>query len=189
MLAGKVDSLKKTVVAGWVRTAPGQQARVWTTLGSERIETTADLPRKQAKPGDPVFGFRLVLPREFPVAALADGTLTIEAGCGAETITLGLWEPLAIAATLAGFDAAMLTRALPFLDPDRRLLLAAGRAEEAAPVQPVTFSQAEFNEAFYQEAYPDVREAVRQGTVTSGYDHYLRFGRGEGRKFMTTPPD
>lgn len=188
MLIGKVDSLKKTTVAGWVRTDAGRQARVWTMIGDERIETVADLPRKQAKPGDHVFGFRLVLPREFPVGALTDGTLAIEAGCGEETVTLGLWEPLAIAATLAGFDPAMLTRALPFLDPGRRLLLAGGRADEPALVQPVTFSQAEFNEAFYQEAYPDVREAVRQGTVTSGYDHYLRFGRGEGRKFMTTPP-
>lgn len=188
MLAGKVDSLKKTTVAGWVRTTDGRQARVWTTIGSDRIETTADLPRKQTKPDDHVFGFRLVLPQEFPVGALTDGTLTIEAGCGDETITLGLWEPLAIAATLNAFDATMLARALPFLDPDRRRLLAAGKVEEPARSQPVTFSQAEFNEAFYQEAYPDVREAVRQGTVTSGYDHYLRFGRGEGRKFMTTPP-
>lgn len=188
MLAGKVDSLKKATVAGWVRTAAGRQARVWTIIEGDRIETTADLPRKQTRPGDHVLGFRLVLPREFPVGALTDGRLTIEAGCGEETVTLGLWEPLAIAATLAGFDPSMLARALPFLDPARRLLLAGGNADAAMRAQPVTFSQAEFDEAFYQEAHPDVREAVRQGTVASGYDHYLRFGRGEGRKFMTTPP-
>ena len=43
-------------------------------------------------------------------------------------------------------------------------------------------SAAHFDEEFYLHAYSDVAEAVRNGTYSSGYDHYLRFGRAEGRK-------
>ena len=38
-----------------------------------------------------------------------------------------------------------------------------------------------FDERAYQEAHPDVRAAIEQGTLLSGWDHYLRFGQREGR--------
>ncbi|HEY6843545.1 MAG TPA: radical SAM protein, partial [Thermoanaerobaculia bacterium] len=43
-------------------------------------------------------------------------------------------------------------------------------------------SAAPFNEEYYLRAYGDVAEAVRNGTYSSGYDHFLRFGEAEGRK-------
>lgn len=39
----------------------------------------------------------------------------------------------------------------------------------------------EFDEAWYLEAYPDVKEAVEKGAFESGRDHFLRFGYFEGR--------
>jgi radical SAM protein with 4Fe4S-binding SPASM domain len=39
-----------------------------------------------------------------------------------------------------------------------------------------------FDESFYLAGYPDVAEAVRSGVCESGLDHYLRFGRHEGRR-------
>jgi hypothetical protein len=39
----------------------------------------------------------------------------------------------------------------------------------------------DFDEEFYLIAYPDVAAAVRRGQVRSGCDHYLKFGRFEGR--------
>ena len=38
-----------------------------------------------------------------------------------------------------------------------------------------------FNEQGYLQANPDVREAIAQGAVPSGWDHYQRFGQHEGR--------
>ncbi len=38
-----------------------------------------------------------------------------------------------------------------------------------------------FEESWYRQTYPDVDAAVRAGVFTSGQDHYLRHGRGEGR--------
>lgn len=39
-----------------------------------------------------------------------------------------------------------------------------------------------FEETSYLEANPDVRQAVEDGQFPSGLDHYLEFGRKEGRK-------
>ncbi len=38
-----------------------------------------------------------------------------------------------------------------------------------------------FDERAYRAAHPDVRTAIEQGALTSGWDHYLRFGQQEGR--------
>ncbi|HEX3464165.1 MAG TPA: GSCFA domain-containing protein [Candidatus Elarobacter sp.] len=41
---------------------------------------------------------------------------------------------------------------------------------------------AEFSEKEYLYANPDVRLAVTQGRIASGYDHWVTFGRAEGRR-------
>lgn len=39
-----------------------------------------------------------------------------------------------------------------------------------------------FNELAYLRAYPDVSAAVKAGAFPSGWDHYVAFGKSEGRK-------
>jgi SAM-dependent methyltransferase len=39
-----------------------------------------------------------------------------------------------------------------------------------------------FDEQFYLDAYPDVRQAVAEGVFAHGLEHWLRFGREEGRR-------
>ncbi len=39
----------------------------------------------------------------------------------------------------------------------------------------------DFDEAFYLRQNPDVAAAVADGRLASGYDHYIRYGRREGR--------
>jgi hypothetical protein len=41
---------------------------------------------------------------------------------------------------------------------------------------------AEFDEESYLQANPDVRRAVRDGEIKSGYQHFVQFGYFEGRK-------
>jgi SAM-dependent methyltransferase len=50
---------------------------------------------------------------------------------------------------------------------------------QAAPDAPV--EELPFDEAWYLDAYPDVRDAVAGGVFESGHDHWLRFGKAEGR--------
>jgi hypothetical protein len=38
------------------------------------------------------------------------------------------------------------------------------------------------DEAWYRDAYPDVDEAIRKGTVPSAQDHFVSSGYFEGRK-------
>jgi SAM-dependent methyltransferase len=40
----------------------------------------------------------------------------------------------------------------------------------------------DFSESEYLELYPDVGNAVAAGTYRSGYEHWIRSGRGEGRR-------
>ena len=42
-------------------------------------------------------------------------------------------------------------------------------------------SKIKFDEAWYLSKYPDVRDAVKRGKVTSGRQHYLQFGYFEHR--------
>jgi len=42
--------------------------------------------------------------------------------------------------------------------------------------------QGEFDEAWYRQRHPDVAQAIRDGLFESGWQHYLRNGRQEGRK-------
>jgi hypothetical protein len=44
-------------------------------------------------------------------------------------------------------------------------------------------SEAAFDEAGYLRLNPDVREAIENGEVDSGYSHYIKYGRAEGRPF------
>jgi predicted O-methyltransferase YrrM len=44
-----------------------------------------------------------------------------------------------------------------------------------------------FDEAWYLNTYPDVADAVRDGRLPSGHDHYVRFGRSEGRHPCAEP--
>ena len=39
-----------------------------------------------------------------------------------------------------------------------------------------------FDEQFYLDAYPDVRQAVAEGFFANGLEHWLRFGQEEGRR-------
>ena len=43
-----------------------------------------------------------------------------------------------------------------------------------------------FNEGFYLKKYPDVAEAVKKGSFTSGYEHYKKYGQKEKR--LPVPP-
>ena len=61
----------------------------------------------------------------------------------------------------------------------RRICPRSGRAGRAAPAPDA--EEAPFDEAWYVDAYPDVRDAVAGGTFESGHDHWLRFGKAEGR--------
>ena len=49
------------------------------------------------------------------------------------------------------------------------------------PVVPIFF-----DEVYYRTAYPDVDNAIKLGYFTSGYDHYVKHGKAEGRN--PTPP-
>jgi pimeloyl-ACP methyl ester carboxylesterase len=44
-----------------------------------------------------------------------------------------------------------------------------------------------FDEAFYRACYPDVDEAVRAGRFASGWEHFDRCGRREGRRCRILP--
>lgn len=42
-----------------------------------------------------------------------------------------------------------------------------------------------FSEEFYQETYPDVKNAISESAASSGFLHYLVAGRGEGREISS----
>jgi hypothetical protein len=42
-------------------------------------------------------------------------------------------------------------------------------------------SPADFDEAAYLTAWPDVAEAIRRGEIKSAFVHYVLFGAAEGR--------
>lgn len=64
-------------------------------------------------------------------------------------------------------------------DDGRARHVAAGDEEE--PLPPSEGAPEGFDEAWYLGRHPDIREAVERGDFTSGLDHYLRYGRAEGR--------
>lgn len=41
-----------------------------------------------------------------------------------------------------------------------------------------------FDEDYYLKSYLDVKEAVKNGTFKSGYEHYMQCGYQEGRSFV-----
>ncbi|HMC60669.1 MAG TPA: TylF/MycF/NovP-related O-methyltransferase, partial [Candidatus Solibacter sp.] len=51
-------------------------------------------------------------------------------------------------------------------------------AEESEP----KVADAVFNEELYLILHPDVAQAVRQGYFASGREHFLKYGKGEGRR-------
>jgi len=40
-----------------------------------------------------------------------------------------------------------------------------------------------YGEAFYLSWYPDVRDSVKNGFFSSGFDHFQQFGMAEGRQY------
>ena len=58
-----------------------------------------------------------------------------------------------------------------------------GSKEGRLPLPPAqeVVAAATFDEAWYLQSYPDVMSAVREGTIGSGYDHWLHSGKVEGR--------
>lgn len=42
--------------------------------------------------------------------------------------------------------------------------------------------QSRFDEDFYLRRHRDVRRAVQRGDFSSGYEHYIKHGRAEGRE-------
>lgn len=54
-----------------------------------------------------------------------------------------------------------------------------GKKEGRKPLPPVP---PEYNEKDYLELNPDIAEAVKKGTFSSGIEHYLQYGFGENRK-------
>jgi GT2 family glycosyltransferase len=61
--------------------------------------------------------------------------------------------------------------------PDRKAVARLARGADLAtvPIPP------DFDESAYLRTYPDVAQAVGRGEFTSGYHHFLVFGRKEGR--------
>ena len=43
------------------------------------------------------------------------------------------------------------------------------------------FSKTHFSESEYLTLYPDVAAAVKAGAFKSGYEHYVKHGKSEGR--------
>lgn len=43
--------------------------------------------------------------------------------------------------------------------------------------------------AWYLEAHPDVELAVRQADFTTGFDHWVQYGRAEGRRLRLPERD
>jgi hypothetical protein len=43
-------------------------------------------------------------------------------------------------------------------------------------------ADADFNEELYLALHPDVAQAVRQGHFVSGKEHFLKYGKAEGRR-------
>lgn len=52
------------------------------------------------------------------------------------------------------------------------------------PPRPPDLPPTDFDEAAYLELYPDIAAAVSSGKRESGLEHYLRYGRAEGRHFV-----
>jgi hypothetical protein len=88
---------------------------------------------------------------------------------------------------LASF-AAFLDTVLP-----GRKKAAEARVAEGAPAgkaTPVPTDETRgWNEEFYLGLYADVAGAVADGLFASGYDHYVKYGRAEGRLFARIPSD
>lgn len=55
------------------------------------------------------------------------------------------------------------------------------RSTDAARTIPEADAPEQFDEDWYLATYPDVAAEVRRGGLASGWDHYDRFGRAEGR--------
>jgi hypothetical protein len=77
-------------------------------------------------------------------------------------------------------EVASLAGGLSFGDAAQVLIahdtiLRESEVQSEAPVVPL------FDEAFYLTTYPDVAAAVRRGQLKDGFDHFVRWGRGEGR--------
>lgn len=57
-------------------------------------------------------------------------------------------------------------------------------AKDSTALEPVAIPP-DFDETYYLRQNPDVAAAVADGRIPSGYDHYMRYGRREGRNRPT----
>jgi hypothetical protein len=55
--------------------------------------------------------------------------------------------------------------------------------EAAVEVSELNTADTDFNEEMYLTLHPDVAQAVRQGYFVSGREHFLKYGKTEGRRF------
>ena len=117
-----------------------------------------------------------------------------------ETITLTL-NTIANESSAISLDEGNRTATITLLDdgditPNKGLfnfeqyvLQEALEEERVVPFTPVTFDGVYipnlFDEPFYLANNPDVKAAVEQGDLTSGYDHFVQFGWLEGRSPST----
>lgn len=92
-------------------------------------------------------------------------------------LSLETAQPVMLAAlsTDQGHDLAVQT--------DQTYYLPAKKVYGTGPdgLDPTIFGVASFNEAYYLQRNPDVRHAVDQGHIASGFAHYLNSGTFEGR--------
>lgn len=108
-------------------------------------------------------------------AANAAGVMSASQLEQSDTLWVAMYEKLA--GPIPGLRSAMRKLRSSSLTPDE-VMQAAGRiAKRATKLLPPP----DFNEQTYLNENPDVREAVAQGAFASGFDHFFRFGRQEGR--------
>jgi hypothetical protein len=100
--------------------------------------------------------------------AMADGRI------GSDFVTL-------TAVPKRGTLGAALQRFAAWAAPSLAGRAAARPLPVAQAATAATEEELPFNEAWYLDAFPDVREAVAAGVFESGLDHWLQFGKAEGR--------
>lgn len=85
------------------------------------------------------------------------------------------------------YEMIMLSPRSEVFDPDRRHVADRAVAEITRRFMKLylglegTAPEGYF-EAWYLEAHPDVEQAVREAQFTTGFDHWVQYGRAEGRR-------
>jgi GT2 family glycosyltransferase len=101
-------------------------------------------------------------------AAALDKLRTVARSAGGLLARVGMTQAAQGAARPADLDRAAAS------------LLKDQLARDSTTFEPMAIPP-DFDETFYLRQYPDVAAAVADGRLSSGYDHYIRYGRREGR--------